>query len=160
MKKLILVAFIAVSFITAMAQTGGNKKVNVSFHSDFPEASEISWSHKRFFVVISFTEYDQPVQAYYDFDGNRLATSRNVRLNNLTMPALTAVQQKYSSYNFVGAVELDHVQDGHSYFVSMQKDRRRVILRISLDGEMRVFKTMTVSDMHLPAFAKNEDLLK
>ena len=160
MKKLILVAFIAVSSVTAMAQTGGNQKVNASFRSDFPQASNVSWSQKKFFVAISFTEYDQPVQAYYDLDGNQLAISRNVKLNNLTMPALTAVQKKYSSYDFAGAVELDHTVDGHSYYVAMQKDNKRVILRVSLEGQMHVFRTMTVADIYLPAFALNEDILK
>jgi hypothetical protein len=160
MKRLILTAAIAVLSAGVMAQTGGNKKISTGFRSDFPEASNISWTEKKSFVVISFKEYDQPVQAYYDYDGKKMAVSRNVRLNNLTMPALTAVQQKYAGYAFVGGVELDHAEDGHSYYVSMQKDARRVIVRVSMDGNLRVFKTMKVTDINLPAFAKAEDILR
>jgi hypothetical protein len=160
MKKLILAAMIVISSATAMGQTGGNKKVNVSFHAAFPEAANVTWSQKKAFVVISFTEFNQPVEAYYDYDGNKIAVSRNVRLNNLTMPALSAVQKKYFGYDFVGGVELDHAEDGHSYYVSLQKDSRRVILRVSLEGDVKVFKTMKVTDIHLPAFATAEDILK
>ena len=160
MKRLILTAAIAVLSAGVMAQTGGNKKVSLSFRSAFPEAANVSWTEKKSFVVLSFTDYDQPVQAYYDYDGNKLAVSRNIRLNNLTMPALAAVQQKYAAYEFLGGVEMDHAEDGHSYYVSMQKNDRRVILRVSLEGSLRVFKTMKVTDINLPAFAKAEDLLR
>jgi hypothetical protein len=160
MKKLILAALIVISSATAMAQTGGNKKVNVNFKTAFPEASNVSWTQKKSFVVISFTEYSQPVQAYFDYDGNKIAVTRNVLLNNLTMPALSAIQKKYIGYDYVGGVEMDHSDDGHSYYVSMQKDTRRVILRVSLDGDMKVFKTLKVTDIHLPAFAMSEDMLQ
>jgi hypothetical protein len=155
-----MVACIAVSSVTAMAQTGGNKKVAVSFNAAFPEASNVSWSQRKSFVVVSFTDCKQPVQAYYDFDGNRIAVTRNVRFDNLTMPALTAVQKKYIGYDFIGGVEMEHSEDGHSYYVSMQKDSRRVILRVSMDGDLKVFKTMKVTNVHLPAFAMTEDMMK
>lgn len=160
MKKLILAACIAITSVTAMAQTGENKKVGVSFNAAFPEASNVSWSQRKSFVVVSFTDCNQPIQAYYDFDGNKIAVTRNIRFNNLTMPALTAVQKKYIGYDFIGGVEMEHSQDGHSYYVSLQKDSRRVILRVSMDGDLRVFKTMKVTNAHLPAFAMTEDMMK
>lgn len=160
MKKLILAAFIAISSVTAVAQTGGNKKVNVSFYATFPEASNVSWSQKKSFVVISFTECNQPVQAYYDYDGNQIAVTRNIRLDNMTMPALSAVQKKYLGYDFVGGVEMEHSEDGHSYYVSLQRNSRRVILRVSMEGDLKVFKTMKVTNAHLPAFAMSDDIRK
>lgn len=160
MKRLILTAAIAVLSVAAIAQTGGNRKVEAGFRSAFPEATDIAWAERKSFAIISFIEYGQPVQAYYDYDGNQLAICRNVLLNNMTMPALTSLKQKYSGYRFIGGVEMDHAVDGHSYYVSMQKNNRRVILRVSLDGGLRVFKTMKVTDIHLPAFANAEDMIR
>lgn len=160
MKKLILAALIAVSSATAMAQTGGNKKVDVSFHAAFPQATNVSWGEKKSFVVISFREFDQPIQAYYDYNGNQIAVCRNVLQNNLTMPALSAVQRNYIGYNYVGGIEMDHANDGHCYYVSLQRDTRRIILRVSLEGDLEVFKIMKVSNPRLPAFAKVEDTVK
>jgi len=141
-----------------MAQTGGNRKVNAGFHTAFPEASNVSWNEKKAFVVISFTECSQPVQAYFDYDGNRIAVTRNVRFNGLTLPALSAIQKKYTGYKYVGGVEMNHAIDGHSYYVSLQKDSRRVILRVSLDGDLKIFKTLRVTDIQVPAFALSEDM--
>src|SRR3954453_21319670 len=86
MKKLIVIALFAVALTTSSFAADG-KKVNFfavsSFRSQFTNASNISWSEGQGYTKASFVSNNEKMEAFYNSDGELIATSRKADLNSL-----------------------------------------------------------------------------
>ncbi len=138
MKKLFTTALLTVALISG-AFAAGNK-AETKFNAAFPNAENVRFTAASDHTTISFRWNGQDMKAFYDNDGNEIATSRNIKLSNLPARAQQTIAQKYSGYTAAEAIEFDHVQDGVSYYVSLQDETTKVILQISSQGSINVFK--------------------
>jgi len=90
MKKLIIAAFIAVAItgsafakpIEVTAETVSYRVLN-SFKADFADAENVSWKVDKDFVKASFILDDEKMEAFYNTDGELLATSKAVAFDKL-----------------------------------------------------------------------------
>lgn len=142
MKKFFTTALLTVTLISG-AFAGNNAagtKAESAFKAAYPNAQHVCLTDKDDHTTISFSWNGQKMQAFYDNEGNELATSRNIELGNLPARAQKAIASKYSDYTATEAIELDHVQNGLSYYVSLQNETTKIILEVSSQGELSVFK--------------------
>ncbi|HVX50323.1 MAG TPA: hypothetical protein VHB48_09195, partial [Chitinophagaceae bacterium] len=100
----------------------------------------IHWQPKSNLLEASFEWNGQKLQAFYNQDGDEVAISRQITLDKLPVKALQAVNEKYSGYRTTEAIELNSVETGLSYYLSMNNGSKKVILNVSPEGTVSVFK--------------------
>lgn len=144
MKKFILAAFAVILLSSAAIanHTTAATAISRQFKADYPGAAITGVHTGKEHTTIHFTLNNQLMQAFYDNEGNKLATSRNIGLGSLPAAAQQTLVLQYGGYTATEAIEIDHVQDGLHYYVRMQQDNRQVILCISAEGRVSVFKKM------------------
>ena len=83
---------------------------------------------------------EQRMEAYYDNDGELIGTSRATTLDFLPAKATKQIDEKYAGYKTEEVVEFDSVKDGLSYYVSLTNDTNKVVLQVSSEGSVSVYK--------------------
>jgi hypothetical protein len=82
------------------------------------------------------------LQAFYDVEGNLLATCRPVTINNLPVAAQLTLKDQYPGGIARDAIEYNDPNDGVSYYVTMISPKNSYLLRVSTSGMISVFKKM------------------
>ncbi|MDR3715133.1 MAG: hypothetical protein P4L51_20155 [Puia sp.] len=117
-------------------------KGSENFAKAFPDAMVNSYETKDGSTKVSFTWNGDALEAFYDLNGNLLATSHFMKTANLPMSVQMQVRDSYKDYSIVQAVEFYHTEKGLSYFVMVKKDNKGLILQINPDGGMSIVKRL------------------
>lgn len=140
MKKFIIAAITIITLATsALANDVNDKTLNV-FKAAYPAAENIHYKALGEMISISFVLEGTRMQAFYSADGEQIAASRIIGYKKLPLRSLTAIENKYKDYTASEVIEMDHSTEGVSYFVSLKKENEKVIVQVSLQGEVSVFK--------------------
>jgi hypothetical protein len=128
--------------ISAFAKTSesANAFVARQLKDQFKGASEITWSSNAHLKEASFVWNGQKLHAFYNDDNQQVALSREISEDKLPLKAQQAIAEKYSGYTTTEAIEYNSEEDGLSYYVSLEKDNKKVILNVSPEGSVSVFK--------------------
>lgn len=142
MKKLLIAALmvIAVSASAFADNANINTKVLNHFQTQFEGASNVHWKTGESFVKASFVLNSQKMEAFYDVDGELIGTSYNVANEKLPTRAAKTIAEKYAAYQVQETIEFDSVKDGLSYYVSLTGAQSKIVLQVSAQGEVSVFK--------------------
>ena len=132
------VAITATSF--AKSPETANTKAQRNLNEEFKDAKQIDWSSKGSLTEATFEWNGQKLQAFYTQDGEQVALSRQVSVDQLPVKALHAIKNRYSDYKTTEAIEFNSADAGLSYYVSMEKGNKKTILNVSPDGLVSVFK--------------------
>jgi hypothetical protein len=125
-----------------------------SFFEDFGDADEITWVKTKSFDEVSFFDGKQYKTAYYDADSKLVGTTMAKTFDDLPAKAQKVINDKYKDYNVAGITFFDdnednetdmvlfglRFEDADNYFIELTKDSKKVILQVSLGGDMRTFK--------------------
>ncbi len=142
MKKLFIAALLTVAIATtSMANPRiENAWLSARFRSEYPEARNISWSTNNSYITVSFTLNGQKRQVFYTTDGEKLAISHSIQLQELPARALRIIKNDYAGYAATEAIEFDHTEAGLHYYVSLQNSQKKIVLEITPLGEVSEFK--------------------
>lgn len=142
MKKLFIAALmvIALSANAFADNTNINTKVLNHFQTQFEGAANVHWKTGESFVKASFTLNDHKMEAFYDVDGELIGTSYTVSKDKLPVRATKTISEKYAAYQVQETIEFDNVRDGLSYYVSLVSEQAKIVLQVSAQGEVSVFK--------------------
>ena len=123
---------------------GGDLKFNGSsnFKHQFPQATKVSYEVKGQFTEVNFVWNDMELQAFYDVEGNLLATCRPLTMANLPVAAQLSLKNQYPGGVARDAIEYNDPNDGVSYYVTMLTRKATYLLRVSTSGTISVFKKM------------------
>jgi hypothetical protein len=113
-----------------------------NFIHQFPQATAISYKVTGLFTEVNFQWNDMKLQAFYDVEGNLLATCRPVAINNLPVAAQLSLKDQYPGSVSRDAIEYNDPNDGVSYYVTMIGPKTSYLLRVSTGGTISVFKKM------------------
>ena len=142
MKKLLLAALIVVaagSSAFALDETKVGFKVKNNFETQFEGATNAVWTTKDDYLKVSFTLADENVEAFFSVDGEMMGMSRNVDLKKLPLNAIQTIKKKYGAFKVTDTIEFD--QEGEkSYYVMLENGNHKQILKVSLYGEVSLFK--------------------
>ena len=134
----------AASSLTASSRATGNPDINrfvlVSFNHQFASAREATWESNKNFFKVSFQIDNQILFAYYSLEGDLLAISRYISPDNLPVQLLISLKKDYSGYWISDLFEI-HVNDDSSYYVTLENESQRKVLKSIDSSNWSTFKT-------------------
>ncbi len=140
-KKLLLVAALIVTIsASSFAAPKINSKAMQSFSKEYANASHVTWTAAETYTKASFVWNNQPMWAYYDEAGEYIGVGRTIDLKTIPLDAMKTIKERYGKYTATEAVEFDDAADTVNYYVSMENNKQKVILKISSDGNVGIFK--------------------
>jgi len=147
MRHLSIAVIFFLSFIgTAKANPLGGDDLNFvgssNFKHQFPKATEISYKVNGQFTEVNFVWDNMKLQAFYDVEGNLLATCRPVPVGNLPVAAQLTLKDQYPGGIARDAIEYNDPNDGVSYYITMIGPKNSYLLHVSTSGMISVFKKM------------------
>lgn len=144
MKKLVvsLAMFVAV-FGTALAADGGkiNYRVEEAFKKEFAGAKSVKWEVIRNAELFQahFLYNNERLNAFFDAEGNLVATGRFIAVANLPLLLRKNVFQKFKSFQIKDVIEF--VQGNEtSYLVSIENEKSKLLVHGYANGYSYIFK--------------------
>lgn len=134
MKKFIL--FIAIAFVSL---TSFANDVNVdasvlkSFNTEFTGASAVTWKIGKDFFKANFQLNGQHVSAYYNSNGDLMATTRNISSLDLPTGLQNNLRKTYGAYWITDLMEISN-DDGVQYYISVENADSKLTLSSSGKG--------------------------
>ena len=141
--KKLFIAGIAVTCITASALANGeetNAKAVSNLQKEYKNAENIEWKVTPNYTKASFSWNGQHLVVFYNNEGETIAESKFINLNNLPLKAQQFINRKYADYKVTEAVEFNSEENGLCYYVSVVKDNSKEILKITPDGDASLFR--------------------
>ncbi len=141
--KKLFTAAIAVTCITASAYASGEEssvKAASSLKKEFQNAENIEWKVTVNYIKASFSWNKQKMEVFYNAEGDNIAVSRFIYENMLPLKAQQSLHAKYADYQLTEAIEFNSEETGTCYYVSLEKDASKKILKISTEGDLSVYK--------------------
>lgn len=140
MKKVFLAAFVAlVISVAANAQTQQvDLKVMENFETAFAGASNVQWTSQENFTKATFIKDAQRVEVFYNPEGNFIATTKQVSVDEMPTFAKRSLAKKYSDYGVTEAFSLT-ADDETSYFVVAENAVEKVVLKVA-KGSISVYE--------------------
>ncbi len=147
MKQLFIavILFFTVSATTRANDTGFKDPTFAgieNFKHQFPDATEISYKVKGELTEVNFSWNAMRLQAFFDLQGNLLATCRNIAANDLSLTAQMSLRNQYPGYIESETIEFNDANASVSYYVTMVGPKTSYLLCVSTDGMISVFKKM------------------
>ena len=144
MKKLFILTLALVTLGTsAFADT--NKKTSYNgarhFTSTYTGAKEISWSADTKFEKVSFLENGIKKEVFYTHQGELIGATKSFAFDKLPKGAIQTITTKYTypEYQLEDIIEFENAEGETSYFVSMNKSDKKLVLEISTYGQVSIF---------------------
>ena len=134
MKKIITLAVVAAAFVTrAFASSGTtvDEKIASRFNATHKGVSNVTWTVTDDYSEAQFTWNGINTASFYDTDGDLIATSQEIKAEDLPAGSLASLSIKYKGYALTEAVRVEKpYSDTPSYYVSMVNAKRRVVLEV------------------------------
>jgi hypothetical protein len=135
MKKFFLSAIIAATVFTS-AFASDTKKISSrildNFKYEYKGASNVNWTLRPNFAKASFTLNGQPVEAFYNLNGELIGTSNQATLSEMPVSAKREIARKYAGYNITETIRFEGVTE-NAYYISAENEKEKVILRVGED---------------------------
>ncbi len=131
MKKLIFAALIAVSVSASAFATDVNKidaMAVENFQSTFLGASNVEWTSKEAFTKASFLQNGKKVEVFYNLDGEFIATTTEVSMNEVPTFVKRIFEKNYSDYDVKEAFKFI-ANEKENYFISAENDKENIVLQ-------------------------------
>jgi hypothetical protein len=146
MKRLSIAVILFLTVIGTRANPLSHEDPNFNgiqnFRRQFPQATGVNYKVKGQFTEVNFIWNGLRLQAFYDQEGNPLATARSIDKNNLPVNVQLNLQKIYSDGVVVDAIEYTDISDGLSYYVTLTNPKATWLLHVSTSGDISVFKKM------------------
>jgi hypothetical protein len=136
MKKLFVIITILVTICAASsyAQSKTPSSVLNSFQSSFTNSENAIWSIVKGLYRVDFIQDDQKVSAFFNADGNLIATSRNVTLLQIPMSLKSDLKKNFYDYEVSSIFEVDN-EDGIIYYASIKNHKTELMLESTSSGD-------------------------
>ena len=145
-KRMSIAVILFFSVLGAMANPVRNEEPDFvgayNFKHQFPTATDVSYKVKGQFTEVSFVWNDMKLQAFYDQQGDLMATCRPVPEANLPLAAQLSLKDQYSGASLREIVEYNDPNDGVSYYLVAVTPKSAYLLHVSTSGTISVFKKM------------------
>jgi len=115
--------------------------VKESFQKTFTGAEGVTWevvSSKQIFHA-SFVYNNESLNAYFDAEGNLLATGRYVKRESLPMLVNRGLTENYGRYNVIETIEFV-ANSETSYIVKVGNDKVTMYVQAYNDGSSAILK--------------------
>ncbi|MBG9377450.1 hypothetical protein I5907_14495 [Panacibacter sp. DH6] len=144
MKKIIATLAVIFSLTTSATFAYDGKDVNQSvlksFKKEFAGAENATWQEVGSGILrVTFNYQHKNVSAFFDADGDVIATSTFVSEEHLPLPVLKAVNEKYSDFKKTEIVE--YTMDNETkYLITIVNGNENMVLKVGGNGSIEVYK--------------------
>lgn len=144
MKKLVvsLAMFVAV-FGTALAADGTkiSYRVEEAFKKEFAGATSVKWEviRKHDLFQAHFIYNNERLNAFYDAEGNLIATGRYVSVAHLPLLLRKNMFEKYKGYEIKDVIEFVQGEET-SYLISVENEKSKLLVHGYINGSAYIFK--------------------
>lgn len=144
MKKIIATLAVIFSLTTSATFAYDGKDVNQSvlksFKKEFAGAENATWQEVGSGILrVTFSYQHKNVSAFFDADGDVIATSTFVSEEHLPLPVLKAVNEKYSDFKKTEIVE--YTMDNETkYLITIVNGNENMVLKVGGNGSIEVYK--------------------
>jgi hypothetical protein len=140
MKKIFLalslILTVAVSSSIASPVSGENPEVVKAFNKQFAGAENVKWSTTDAGVAkVSFTWSDTRAEAYFDSDGELIATIRNILYDQVPMNVMRAVNARFKAPVVISVNEV-YSAGSSRYILSLEDAGKKITATISSTGDI------------------------
>ncbi len=146
MKKIITLVLVTVCTISmsfaATDKNPANEKVVNSFKQAFAGAENITWRQLdgEDIFKASFNYNNEKVEAFYNTEGEMVATARYITLKQLPLAVVQSLRENYDTY--IPEQEVVEYSDAGetAYYVRLAGKKAVVTVKASANGDLSVFK--------------------
>jgi hypothetical protein len=142
MKKIIVIAATAFVTLSSFANVDPiTGKVLQAFRSEFSDAKNVQWKSldDAGLYQATFNFRDTELSAFYNVDGELVATARYISKENLPIMVTKAIGERYPEH-VVGNV-IEHISNGSTtYHVTLNSEKSSMIVSANGSGNLSVFK--------------------
>ncbi|HVS91634.1 MAG TPA: hypothetical protein VHE59_06360 [Mucilaginibacter sp.] len=157
MKRLFITAAIATLFSTSVFADGSKKAantVNIStsvasqFNANFIDAKNVTWTVDRNFQKADFIMNGVKTTAFYNLQGEFVALTENVDATAIPAKTKQEIADKYKGYNVNDVIvvqnntDLNPDADETAYFVDLKNGSKEVLVKITPELHVELFKTI------------------
>jgi hypothetical protein len=142
MKKLLSAACLTVTVAFssfAAGTTNVNAAVLHSFKLEFKNVSNVTWSTGSDYAKAVFVENNRKMEAFYNLDGAKIATSEQISLDELPVKAKRNFARKFAGFSVKEAI---HFEGGGetAYYISAENEKESIIVKVSGNMDGSVFE--------------------
>ena len=144
MKKVFVILTILGSICTTSiyAQSKTPSSVLSSFQSSFDNPADATWSKVKDLYRVDFILEDQKASAFFNEDGDLIASTRNVTLLQIPMSLKSNLKKYLHDYEVSGLFEVNR-EDGIIYYATMQDNKSQLMLESTSSGDWVATKKIT-----------------
>jgi hypothetical protein len=120
---------------------------------DFGTNADAIWERTVHYDEATFMKDGKTLTAFYDYDSKLVGTTTNKTFSDLPAKAQQFINENYKSYNVGDILEYDdnglirsnmafynqEFTDADSYFVELKKDNKKIVLQVSMEGNVSYF---------------------
>ena len=142
MKKLIiLLAVISSSLVASdtFAQTKAPIAVTETFENSFSYVKEASWSMVADFYKAEFKVEDQSLFAYFNTDGEIVATGREITVAQLPIALQLELKNNYKDFTVTQSVEMAF-NDESTYYLTIETATKKMQINSTDFGGWETYK--------------------
>lgn len=144
MKKILVLLAVVVLTVTTQASTNPiieNEVVTSAFQKQFAEATDVSWSQKHDFYLVSFKYNNDRMLAWYRPDGVVEAVQRSVQLEQMTYLASATVRELSKDKALLNIAEIS--KEGELFYLVKTDDEKCIsVYKVTAAGDyIRIDKT-------------------
>ena len=136
MKKIIPIVLSMVVFSTvgAFAQTTTPSAATSSFEKAFASAEKPSWTPVKDLYRVDFILQGQSLIAFFDVDGELVASSRNITAAQLPISLLSSLDKHVGGNTVTSLFEVDG-RDGIVYYARVNNQKSETLLKSTSYGD-------------------------
>ncbi len=141
MKKLLFSTLYAVTLFASAFAAETDKKfltAETSLQMKFKNAGKVEWSSRHGMMKATFLDQGIKTEAYFGSEGQFIATSKAVDIEQVPLQAKVKLAQKYPGFIITEAISYQDA-DGQAYYVSAESSTQKVIIK-SQDGMTSLFQ--------------------
>lgn len=136
--------------------TGSDASVQskATFATQFGNVQNVQWERQDFFDVATFMQNGQQMKAFFDNDGEFVGTSMHTNMKAVPANGQAEIAKMYPGYVVSDVILYDDNEEQISdiilygtqfestdnYFVELNKDNRKLIVKVSPEGHVSLFK--------------------
>jgi len=146
MKKIFVIAaatFVSLASFANIDPITGN--VQKAFRTEFKDAKNVSWKSldESGLFQATFTYRDSELSAFYNADGELVATARYISKENLPIMVIKAISERYPDHVIKNVIE--HTANGATtYHVTLHGEKSSLIVTSTPSGSLSVFKKVKI----------------
>jgi len=144
MKKLLTTSAFVIAVISSALASGNNNtnfKGSYSFKKAFPKAENVSVKTVGEYTKISFINDNKNMEVFYSPEGDLMAQSKSIGLNELPKGSVESVNKQYGDWSITEAIEFSNENDGSMhYYIGLQSGSKKRIVEADKDGSISIYK--------------------